>query len=926
MSAVVCRIKQRAHTIIGIPIRTVEIEETLLYTRLHPILTIFAIEYDNSQLVYTPGHLAVVTPPQALDLKNLWNHQEWSNDQYVEKLASSLTGHAHQVAASWQHRCQVEYAPECLMISLGDRCNADCVYCYNECRDRTPGPAIMSEKMIMAASRLVAGHCRQKAVPFQLAIHGGGEPTLYWEGLCQAVRVSKTIADQYQLDWSGYLASNGIFDEEKALWLSDHFNMVGISCDGPAYIQDRQRPLKNGGSSSAIVERNIRFFHSRGTAVRARATITPWTMKRQKEIVTYLAGELGVARVHFEPVYKTSAKAGLTFSSRMAGPFVQNFLVAQQEAEKFGCTLTLSAVRLDEIHGPYCHFLNQTLHLKPSGTIAPCFFAEGEGVKIPALGAWDEVINEIVLDSPHISCCRSNAMRIPQQCQACINLYHCSRKCPDVCYVTTPEENPPPSPGRFRCEFQQQLSVAWIREAAGSRQVQPFRAGQVKPGYIDRLNDIPIWVDKADILQQWQATQGYGGLQQRRLPLPVWGRRGFVDNGAAAWEKLTDRVNDPVGCETRGLSVYVHIPFCDRRCKFCDCYSFPLSTQNQRLERLYIESLQKEIKAWASLGNLCQRPVTTVHFGGGTPGVLAPEHFREVVECCKVNLGVNAQTEWALESTSTLVNQRNLDEWKSLGFSRLHIGIQTLEDQVREHLGRKECTGQLLEKLYLALGMGYIVSVDVIYGLPGQTLQGFIETLMKLIALGLDGFSLYQLQVSRRNKAWLQQYQHNLDDSEDYLFLQVAEHVLQCHNYAKNHFNHYARSRDQNLYYTYPQRREDLLGLGTSASGCFGDYHYRNPGFKPYISGTGEGRPALVGGMEELPKERKLRCLNTALAAGAITADMMQDLGLNHLLDRWREALCLIEDRETGRFTLNGNGSWFIGQMCAEALDAVTIP
>ena len=206
-----------------------------------------------------------------------------------------------------------------------------------------------------------------------------------------------------------------------------------------------------------------------------------------------------------------------------------------------------------------------------------------------------------------------------------------------------------------------------------------------------------------------------------------------------------------------------------------------------------------------------------------------------------------------------------------------------------------------------ALQGGFIVSVDVVYGLPGQTLEGLIGSLERLVALGVDGFSLYQLQISDRNRRFLERQGIAAQDpARDYELFQAADQYLTGGGYRKNHFVHYARERDTNLYYTHLVRGEDLLALGPAADGVFGAYHYRHPEFREYVAGG--AWPALEGGVEENALERKIRPAVAALMAASIPESAP--------VQRWLER-GLIERSEHG-LALSASGSWFLGEMLRE--------
>ncbi len=153
----------------------------------------------------------------------------------------------------------------------------------------------------------------------------------------------------------------------------------------------------------------------------------------------------------------------------------------------------------------------------------------------------------------------------------------------------------------------------------------------------------------------------------------------------------------------------------------------------------------EEMGLWAAEGGLDRRPVSTVHFGGGTPVFLGVQAFGRLVETCAATFAVDAATEWALESTVRDLTPEIVGLLHGLGFRRLHIGVQTLEDPVRSEIGRRSPAAAVLRKIEEMLALGWVVSVDLICGLPQQTPAGFLAGLAALVDLGVDGFSLYEL-------------------------------------------------------------------------------------------------------------------------------------------------------------------------------------
>jgi len=431
----------------------------------------------------------------------------------------------------------------------------------------------------------------------------------------------------------------------------------------------------------------------------------------------------------------------------------------------------------------------------------------------------------------------------------------------------------------------------------------------------------PAEIDVEAIRREWLALKPSYRVEDRQLPLPVWARRGFTETGEQAWAMLR---RDMGRIElTRPFCIYVHIPFCASHCSFCDCYSFPLKRHHTRHIEGYLALLRQEMLLWSRLGTLAHRPVSTVHFGGGTPTFLGEEPFSCLVQDLRGNFHTGPQTEWALESTSSELTDEMFSSLEALGFTRLHVGVQSLEDHVRRISNRREPSAIVLEKIARAISMSWIVSVDLILGLPGQTLEGALDDVKALEAVGVDGFSLYELQLSSRNRNFAQQ--HGLLDRNrlvNYFLLQGVSRLLASLGYRKTLFNHFARERDTNLYFTFPERGEDCLALGTIADGVFGDYHYRHLEYKPYCQSVNETFPGLQGGLRRTALENRLHPLEIALLSVSISPELFADvLGRDRseaLLRHWREVALVVEAPLSDRLCLTANGSWFVSKMMAE--------
>lgn len=432
------------------------------------------------------------------------------------------------------------------------------------------------------------------------------------------------------------------------------------------------------------------------------------------------------------------------------------------------------------------------------------------------------------------------------------------------------------------------------------------------------FRNAPSIVDIADIRRQWLALAPPYDVNHWLLPLPVWGHRAYDHDGAAAWDVLRQ---DLAGSMThRPFCIYLHIPFCSSKCHFCDCYSFKLGAHQEKHFQQYADRLCEEMRLWSRQGSLSQRPVSTVHMGGGTPTFLSKTVFKQIVDCCRSCFAISDETEWALESTIESLTPDMIATMHDSGYRRLHVGVQSLQAPVRKAIKRRRPPAEVLEKIQETLSMGWVVSVDLVCGLPFQTLAGFISDIEQLIAIGVNGFSLYELLIYPQNQKWAEtQGLTQRSHIPNYFMFQAGAHVLEAYGFQKNLFNHWVDERDKNIYFTFPTRGEDCLAMGTIADGVFGNYHYRHPTYASYLREAVGDNPGLQGGLRRTPQENFLLPFVTAVLSGSLPPELTALLEQtavhpSSLLAQWQD-LALIEQADQGRHRLTASGSWFTGNM-----------
>ena len=172
------------------------------------------------------------------------------------------------------------------------------------------------------------------------------------------------------------------------------------------------------------------------------------------------------------------------------------------------------------------------------------------------------------------------------------------------------------------------------------------------------------------------------------------------------------------------MELYVHLPFCRQKCRYCDFASFP--GEEGRMEA-YVNALLRE--AEIRLPEV-QEPLSTVYFGGGTPSLLPDFLLTRLVNGLKASLPMNTVQEWTVEANPGTVSSSWLETAAFLGINRLSLGMQAAQDHLLHALGRIHCMKDVVDSIRMARAVGFInLNLDLIFGLPGQSMSDWVETL-----------------------------------------------------------------------------------------------------------------------------------------------------------------------------------------------------
>jgi putative oxygen-independent coproporphyrinogen III oxidase len=203
------------------------------------------------------------------------------------------------------------------------------------------------------------------------------------------------------------------------------------------------------------------------------------------------------------------------------------------------------------------------------------------------------------------------------------------------------------------------------------------------------------------------------------------------------------------------LHAYVHIPFCVARCGYCDFNTYTSEELNGDLRSGFDSHLAREIelsKVVMSSSGYQRRPFETVFFGGGTPSLFSPTQFQTVLNALDEHIGIAEDAEITTEANPESTNAQFLEELFRLGVNRLSMGVQSFDENVLAVLDRSHSKDHVAPLVKIAKELGFEVSIDLIYGAPGESIESWKDSVQRALDLGTDHISAYSLIVEPGTK------------------------------------------------------------------------------------------------------------------------------------------------------------------------------
>ncbi len=323
--------------------------------------------------------------------------------------------------------------------------------------------------------------------------------------------------------------------------------------------------------------------------------------------------------------------------------------------------------------------------------------------------------------------------------------------------------------------------------------------------------------------------------------------------------------------EKKPLGIYIHIPFCRSKCEYCDFYS--LGCQDQRLMDSYLKAVCTHIKETGPLTPGYR--VDTVYFGGGTPSHFGAEGLSAILTTLRQSFDVSSRAEITFEANPESVTPRLLRRLRSEGFNRVSLGIQTDNDALLQQLGRPHDYSQVELAVKRIRRAGFRnLSVDLMYGLPGQTLADWHSTLDNVLHLQPEHISCYGLKVEPGTPLYSYKDHCNLpdEDTQADMYLTTVE-LLRAKGFRQYEISNFSKKGMMSKHNLKYWTGGEYLGFGPDASSDFGGKRFAMVrDLQGYIDGI-RTHGQVIQEMQDVPLRER--------AGEYIIARLRTTLGIN---------------------------------------------
>ncbi|MBF0432738.1 MAG: radical SAM family heme chaperone HemW [Fibrobacteria bacterium] len=368
--------------------------------------------------------------------------------------------------------------------------------------------------------------------------------------------------------------------------------------------------------------------------------------------------------------------------------------------------------------------------------------------------------------------------------------------------------------------------------------------------------------------------------------------------------------------------LYIHIPFCESKCPYCDFTSW----KGKKTQfRILVDTLFKELKLRTPSGTCFD----SIYIGGGTPSILPTTLFNELVNNLHKHLDFSKTREISIEANPSSITPEKLTQYKNCNINRLSIGVQSFNNSLLNTLERAHDSKKAKESIQLALDFNFQLGIDLMFGLPGQSLTAFIKDLETALHFPLAHLSLYGLTIEPDTIFYLRKKEKRLPpiDTENYdhMYLSAVE-LLEKNGLLRYEVSNFARKGKESLHNLNYWNHSSYLGLGPGAHSFSGTIRYANSrDFSIYLTTVKNGCPEKELQPELLSHETRYQeaiWLGLRTTAG-INIEKLDNLYGKHpltkKLNNWHKLGFLVPRGPSG-YTLHHKGWLYLDTIVTDLL------
>ncbi len=375
------------------------------------------------------------------------------------------------------------------------------------------------------------------------------------------------------------------------------------------------------------------------------------------------------------------------------------------------------------------------------------------------------------------------------------------------------------------------------------------------------------------------------------------------------------------------LGLYVHIPFCRKRCKFC--YFRVYTDKNASQVEEYITAVNREADLYRSQPALARRAVDFVYFGGGTPSFISVKHLRQLVEGLRQRFDWSQLREFAFECEPGTLTRSKLEAIREIGVTRLSLGVEHFDDRILAENGRAHVSKEIYRVLPWIREMGFPqLNIDLISGLVGESWETWKATIEKALEISPDSVTIYQLELPYNtvySKAKLEG--DGGPDVADWKTKRewhayAIDRMQECGYETSSAYTLVKKgSKDPFIYRDSLWEGADLLPLGVSSFGHLSGVHFQNQAsWKGYLESVGAGDLPLSRAFKTTVGERLTRELILQLKRGYLALEPLSEKFSVNVKERYRTAFEALQKKhwlemEDGQVRLTRPGLLRVDQL-----------